>query len=213
VQFFLGLFPRFVCVKECVMKLSWFLFLSLLTRSVSLYAEDSPPPSPSADAASPSFLSESDANKSRALKGGKISPRQRAALAKDALGEVNQQEGQAFLAANQAKPGVFVLPSGVQYKILKKGSGKKPAPDSLVACRYQGTLIDGRSFDKSDAKKPAQLQVSGFLPGLKEAVLLMSAGSVWEVVIPPALAYGSLGNRGVGPNAVLLYHFELVAVP
>lgn len=153
-----------------------------------------------------------DANRERILKGGKISARQKTAMAKAQISVDNKQQGEVFLAENKTKQGVITLTSGVQYKILRAGSGKNPSESSVVACRFRGTLIDGATFDKSDVKKPVALNVSGFLPGLKEAVMLMSAGAKWQVVIPPQLAYGELGDRGVGPNAVLIYDMEIVSI-
>jgi FKBP-type peptidyl-prolyl cis-trans isomerase FklB len=148
----------------------------------------------------------------RALKGARISPREKAQLAKAEIADENIQEGANFLATNKAKKGVVVLPDGVQYKVLRAGKGKKPTDDNTVKCRYKGTLTNGTNIDKTDDKKPAALKVGGFLPGLKEAVKLMPSGSKWEIVIPPDLAYGAKGNRGVGPNAVLIYQFELVGI-
>lgn len=152
------------------------------------------------------------ANREHFLKGGKMSPREKAAVAKAEIAEANLQEGAAFRSAYSAKPGVMSLPSGVQYRILKTGSGIKPTEDSTVRCRYKGTLINGATIDKSDTKKPSTLRVSGFLEGLKQAVKLMPTGSKWEIVIPPQLAYGAFGNRGVGPNAVLIYEMEILGV-
>jgi FKBP-type peptidyl-prolyl cis-trans isomerase len=152
------------------------------------------------------------ANKEQFLKGGKMSPRERAAVAKAELADTNQQAGDSFLATNRAAPGVVSLPSGVQYRILRAGSGKKPTEESQVRCRYKGKLIDGSTIDKSDDKKPASMHVAGFLVGLKEAVKLMPTGSKWEIVIPPQLAYGAFGNRGVGPNAVLIYEMEILGI-
>jgi FKBP-type peptidyl-prolyl cis-trans isomerase FklB len=152
------------------------------------------------------------ANKAQLLKGGKMSPRQRSELVKADLVETNQQAGDTFLAKNKLRRGVVSLPSGVQYRILKAGSGKKPTEESSVRCRYQGTLTDGSSFDKAEDKKPVVMHVAGFLPGLKEAVKLMPVGSKWEVFIPPQLAYGSQGSHGVGPNAVLIYVIEIVGI-
>jgi FKBP-type peptidyl-prolyl cis-trans isomerase FklB len=152
------------------------------------------------------------ANREHFLKGGKMSPREKAAIAKAEIAEANLQEGAAFRSAYAAKPGVVALPSGVQYRILKAGSGSKPTEDSTVRCRYKGMLINGTTVDKSDAKKPSSLRVAGFLEGLKQAVKLMPTGSKWEIVIPPQLAYGAFGNRGVGPNAVLVYEMEILGV-
>jgi FKBP-type peptidyl-prolyl cis-trans isomerase len=157
-------------------------------------------------------LSQADANRERILKGGKMSARQRTAMAKAQTSDTNKQLGEVFLAQNKAKQGVTSLPSGVQYKILRAGSGKTPTENSMVACRYRGTLIDGATFDKSEAQKTVDLSVSGLMPGLKEAVKLMSVGAKWQIVIPPQLAYGELGDRGVGPNAVLIYDMEIAGI-
>jgi len=173
------------------------------------------PATPKADAATTAQPADADSNeaaKERALKGSKLSPREKAQVAKAATADANLQEGESFLAANKAKKGVVTLPSGLQYKVLRAGKGKKPTDDSVVRCRYKGTLIDGSSIDKTDDKKPSDLKVAGFLAGLKEAVKLMPSGSKWEIVIPPSLAYGTQGNRGVGPNAVLIYQMEIVGI-
>lgn len=154
-----------------------------------------------------------DADRERVLKGGKMSPKQKYELAKAALADSNGQAGNNFLVANKAKHGVVILPSGVQYRILQAGKGKKrPTEGSTISCRYQGRLVDGTVVEKSDAKKPEKLKVVGLLPGLQEAVKLMTAGSKWEIVIPPQLAYGAQGNRVVGPNAVLEYDMEIVSI-
>jgi FKBP-type peptidyl-prolyl cis-trans isomerase len=152
------------------------------------------------------------ANKEQFLKGGKMSPREKAAVARAEIGNANIQIGADFLASNKAKPGVVSLPSGVQYKVLRAGKGNKPTEESVVRCRYKGMLIDGTTIDKSDTKKLASLNVKGLLAGLKEAVKLMPTGSKWEIVIPPQLAYGAIGNRGVGPNAVLVYEMEILGI-
>ncbi|MGC2167447.1 MAG: FKBP-type peptidyl-prolyl cis-trans isomerase [Gallionella sp.] len=166
-------------------------------------------PSASAD------YSQEDANarnKEQLLKGGKMSLRQKAALAKGELAESNKQVGADFLATHKAKPGVVSLPSGVQYKILRSGKGTKPTENSVIRCRYKGKLIDGSTIDKSDEKKPSTIKVSGLLEGLKQAVILMPTGSKWEIVVPPELGYGAFGNRGVGPNAVLIYEMDIIGV-
>ncbi|MBI3902523.1 MAG: FKBP-type peptidyl-prolyl cis-trans isomerase [Nitrosomonadales bacterium] len=161
---------------------------------------------------SPNSLAEAnEANRKRVLKGGRLSPREKAAVSKAQVASANKPEGEAFLAANQAKKGVITLPSGVQYRVLRAGKGQSPTDKSQVMCRYTGMLIDGKTFDKTD-KKPTLLNVAGFVPGLKEAVKLMQPGAKWEIVIPPQLAFGSVGNRGVGPNAVLIYQMEILSV-
>ncbi|MFA6971921.1 MAG: FKBP-type peptidyl-prolyl cis-trans isomerase [Gallionella sp.] len=152
-----------------------------------------------------------DAGGAQIPKGGRMSLRQKVAVDKAALSKVNRQQGDDFLATNKARQNMVSLPSGVQYKILREGKGKNPTENSVLLCRYQGTLIDGTVFDESDAKQPVTLNVTGLLPGLKEAIKLMTTGSKWQIVVPPQLAYGDRGDRGVGPNAVLIYDMEILA--
>lgn len=156
--------------------------------------------------------SQAEANKERILRGGKMSSRQKREMFRASVSEGNKQQGEDFLAHNKEKPGVVSLPSGVQYKVLRAGKGKTPDDSSVVVCRYRGTLIDGTEFDQSETKRPVPLNVASFLPGLREAVKLMPVGSKWQVVIPPQLAYGEAGNRGVGSNAVLIYEMEIVGI-
>jgi FKBP-type peptidyl-prolyl cis-trans isomerase len=151
-------------------------------------------------------------SRAEALQSAKLSPRQRAEFEKAAQAEKNTQAGAGFLAANKSKPGVTSLPSGVQYKVLKAGGGKRPTESSTVLCRYKGALSDGTVFDKSDEKTPVKLKVAGLVPGLKEVVKLMPVGAQWEVTVPSALGYGARGKEGVGPNAVLSYVVELVDI-
>jgi FKBP-type peptidyl-prolyl cis-trans isomerase FklB len=144
--------------------------------------------------------------------GPNISLRQRVAVEKAALAEQNNQTSASYLATNRTRTGVTVLPSGLQYRVLKAGSGKRPAESSTVLCNYKGELADGSSIDRSEDGKPTSWRVAALLPGLKEAVMLMPIGSRWEIVIPPELAYGSSESRGVGANAVLVYEVELVGI-
>jgi len=135
--------------------------------------------------------------------------RQAAGLA----GEENRKAGEAFLAGNKAKDGVVTLPSGLQYKVLKAGDGRKPSDADMVECRYRGTLIDGTEFDRSDpAGQPATFKVAGVIPGWREALKLMPVGSKWQLFIPPQLAYGAIGSGPIGPNATLIFELELLAV-
>jgi len=157
----------------------------------------------------------SQANKDMLQRGGKISPRQQAELRKAEMAEqgaTQEKASLAFLAANKIKPGVTTLPSGVQFKVLKAGTGKRPTADDAVRCRYEGKLADGTRFDMVDEKAPTALKVAGMLPGLQEALTRMPAGSKWEVVVPPELGYGAKGFRNVGPNATLVYVIELVGI-
>lgn len=129
-------------------------------------------------------------------------------------GEKNKQEGEAFLAANKTKPGVVTLPSGLQYKVVKEGSGPKPAATDTVVCNYRGTLIDGTEFDSSYSRKqPATFPVSGVIKGWTEALQLMPVGSTWELYVPAALAYGPRGaGAQIGPNATLIFTVELLSI-
>lgn len=132
-----------------------------------------------------------------------------------AEGEANKKEGDAFLAANKTKEGVVVLPSGLQYKILKEGSGPKPAATDSVVCNYKGTLINGTEFDSSYKRgEPATFPVTGVIKGWTEALQLMPVGSKWQLFIPPDLAYGARGTPGgpIGPNATLTFEVELISI-
>ena len=131
--------------------------------------------------------------------------------------EENKKRGEAFLAENKKKEGVVTLPSGLQYKILKKGSGKKPSEADTVECHYRGALIIGTELDSSDAGKPATFKVTGVIPGWREALQLMPVGSKWQLFIPPHLAYGEKGDGGkiktmIGPNQTLIFEVELISV-
>ena len=129
-------------------------------------------------------------------------------------GETNKKEGEAFLAANKAKEGVVTLPSGLQYKILKEGTGPKPTATDTVACNYRGTLIDGREFDSS-AKHggAATFPVNGVIKGWTEALQLMPVGSKWQLFVPADLAYGQRGaGPDIGPDATLIFEVELLSI-
>lgn len=131
-----------------------------------------------------------------------------------AVGEKNKKEGEAFLAANKKKEGVKTLPSGLQYKIIKEGTGKTPKTTDKVTCHYQGTLIDGTEFDSSYKRgEPATFPVNGVIPGWTEALQLMKTGSKWQLFIPSKLAYGERGaGPNIGPNAVLIFTIELQSI-
>ena len=135
------------------------------------------------------------------------------ALAKT-RGEKNKKEGEAFLAANQKKEGVKTLPSGLQYKVIKPGSGNSPKVTDEVTAHYRGTLIDGTEFDSSYRRgKPETLPVSGVIPGWTEALQLMQVGAKWELYIPSNLAYGERGaGQNIAPNAVLIFEIELISI-
>lgn len=125
----------------------------------------------------------------------------------------NLTEGIAFLEVNKAKEGVQVLPSGLQYKVIKEGTGKIPTVDDKVKTHYRGTLINGTEFDSSYKRnKPAEFPVKGVIKGWTEALLLMKQGSKWELYIPPNLAYGEQGRPGIPPNSTLIFEIELLEV-
>jgi FKBP-type peptidyl-prolyl cis-trans isomerase FklB len=131
-----------------------------------------------------------------------------------AEGAANKKQGEDFLAANKSKEGVTTLPSGLQYKILKEGTGPKPAASDTVECNYRGTLIDGKEFDSS-AKHggPASFPVSGVIKGWTEALQLMPVGSKWQLFIPADLAYGDRGaGADIGPDSTLIFDVELVSI-
>jgi FKBP-type peptidyl-prolyl cis-trans isomerase FklB len=126
----------------------------------------------------------------------------------------NKQEGEAFLSENKKKEGVKTLPSGLEYKVIKEGTGKKPQLTDTVIVNYRGTLIDGTEFDSSYRRgQPATLQVNGVIPGWTEALQLMKEGDKWQLYVPSNLAYGERGAGGViGPNAALVFEVELLSV-
>ena len=126
----------------------------------------------------------------------------------------NKAEGDAFLAANAAKPGVTTLPSGLQYEVITAGTGQKPTLRSSVTTHYHGTLPNGTVFDSSYQRgQPATFPVNGVIAGWTEALQLMPEGSKWRLYIPSDLAYGKRGaGRDIGPDAALVFDVELLKV-
>lgn len=131
-----------------------------------------------------------------------------------AMGAAMKKEGEEFLAANAGKEGVRVLPSGLQYKVITEGSGKKPGPKDQVKCHYCGTFPDGTKFDSSyDSGEPAVFGVNQVIAGWTEALQLMSEGSKWELYIPYNLGYGEHGAPGaIPPYSALVFTVELISV-
>jgi len=129
-------------------------------------------------------------------------------------GEVNKKEGDAFLAGNKGKDGVVTLPSGLQYKILKAGTGAKPVASDSVVCNYRGTLINGTEFDSSYKRgQPATFPVGGVIKGWTEALQLMPVGSKWQLFVPSDLAYGERGpSPEIGPDSTLIFEVELLSI-
>ncbi|TMD18605.1 MAG: FKBP-type peptidyl-prolyl cis-trans isomerase, partial [Chloroflexi bacterium] len=121
--------------------------------------------------------------------------------------------GGAFLAENVKKEGVVTLASGLQYKILKQGDGRKPTVDDVVVCNYRGTLLDGTEFDSTYKRnKPATVPIRGLIKGWFEALQLMPVGSRWQLFISPQLAYGERVVNGIAPNATLVFEVELISI-
>ncbi len=124
------------------------------------------------------------------------------------------QEGEAFLAANAKKEGVVVLPSGLQYKVLKQGTGASPTTTDVVRTHYHGTFINGKVFDSSvERGEPAEFPVNGVIPGWTEALQLMKVGDKWQLFIPAKLAYGKRGSPGgIAPDTTLVFEVELLDI-
>jgi FKBP-type peptidyl-prolyl cis-trans isomerase FklB len=133
---------------------------------------------------------------------------QRALPAK--LAAENKAKGEAFLAKNGKVPGVTTLPNGIQYKVLKEGSGAMPKTNDSVIVSYKGSLIDGTVFDQNEH---FTTPVTGrTIKGWSEILPLMKTGAKWEVTIPSDLAYGMRAPPKIGPNAVLVFDMELLSI-
>ena len=126
----------------------------------------------------------------------------------------NQKDGERFLSENKTKPGVKTTASGLQYKVLKSGSGKTPKPTDTVKVHYHGTLIDGSVFDSSvERGDPAMFGVTQVIPGWTEVLQLMKEGDKWQVYIPSQLAYGPRSpSPKIGPNSTLIFDVELLSI-
>jgi len=128
--------------------------------------------------------------------------------------EKAKKDGAAFMEKNKTEAGMVTLPSGLQYKIVEAGSGKKPAKNDTVTVDYEGTLLNGTVFDSSYKRgQPASFPVSGVIAGWQEALQLMPTGSTWMLYIPPQLAYGQAGAGGmIGPNETLVFKVHLISI-
>ncbi|MCH9022540.1 MAG: FKBP-type peptidyl-prolyl cis-trans isomerase [Planctomycetes bacterium] len=125
----------------------------------------------------------------------------------------NLQDGKAFLEQNAKKPGITTRPSGLQYRIIKEGTGKIPTANNSVKTHYRGTLINGTEFDSSYKRnQPATFGVLGVIKGWTEALQLMKVGAKWELFIPAELAYGSRGRPSIPPNSALIFEIELLEI-
>lgn len=128
--------------------------------------------------------------------------------------EKNKKEGEAFLANNAKQTGVVVLPSGLQYKVIKSGNGPSPKETDKVKAHYRGTLINGTEFDNSYKRgEPVEFEVKGVIPGWTEALQKMKVGDKWMLYIPTQLAYGEQGGgQVIPPGAALVFEVELLSI-
>lgn len=127
--------------------------------------------------------------------------------------EKNQKVGDEWLAKNKEKAGVKTTESGLQYEVVKEGSGASPKDADTVRVHYTGTLTDGKKFDSSrDRNEPAEFPVNGVIPGWTEALKMMKPGAQYKLAIPAKLAYGPQGRPGIPANSVLLFDVELMEV-
>ena len=135
------------------------------------------------------------------------------AAAQEKLGADNLAAGSAYLAKNAKEDGVITTDSGLQYKVVTKGKGKKPAASDTVSVHYEGRLINGTVFDSSYQRgEPISFPVGGVIQGWQEALQLMPVGSKWQLVIPANLAYGPNGPGAIGPNSTLIFDVELLSI-
>jgi FKBP-type peptidyl-prolyl cis-trans isomerase FklB len=136
------------------------------------------------------------------------------AEAKKAAAAKNSAEAMKFLAENKTKEGVKTTASGLQYKVLKEGSGPTPKPTDTVKVNYRGTVLDGTEFDSSYKRgEPASFPVNRVIKGWTEALQLMKVGSKYQLFIPADLAYGGRGaGSDIGPNAMLIFDVELLGI-
>lgn len=128
-------------------------------------------------------------------------------------GEKNKKEGEAFLEKNKTAEGVKATASGLQYIVLKEGTGKAPTANDVVKAHYKGTLISGEQFDSSyDRGQPAEFPLNGVIKGWTEALQLMKVGGKMKLFIPPDLGYGPSARPGIPANSVLIFEVELLDV-
>ncbi|EKY03617.1 putative peptidyl-prolyl cis-trans isomerase, FKBP-type [Hoylesella saccharolytica F0055] len=138
--------------------------------------------------------------------------KQRAAAAEK--GKTAKVDGEKYLAENAQKEGVVTLPSGLQYKVLREGNGKKPKATDQVKCHYEGMLVDGTMFDSSVQRgEPATFPLNGVIAGWTEGLQLMQEGAKYRFFIPYQLGYGERGaGSSIPPFATLVFDVELIEV-
>ncbi|MEI9920835.1 MAG: FKBP-type peptidyl-prolyl cis-trans isomerase [Bacteroidota bacterium] len=126
----------------------------------------------------------------------------------------NEQEGAKFMEENKSKPGVITTPSGLQYQVIKMGTGPKPMPTDQVQVHYHGTLLNGTVVDSSvDRNQPIVHPANGFIPGWNEAISMMPTGSKWKLWVPAKIGYGDQGaGQSIPPGATLVFEVELLKI-
>jgi FKBP-type peptidyl-prolyl cis-trans isomerase FklB len=129
------------------------------------------------------------------------------------IGKKNKEYGEAFLAENKKREGVQTLPSGLQYKVIRHGTGGKPKLTDTVTVHYRAVWVNSTEFDSSyERGVPVSVQVNGVIPGWTEALQLMEVGAKWQLFVPSNLAYGEQGkNALIGPNMTLIVEVELLS--
>jgi len=146
-----------------------------------------------------------------------ITEQEAAMVIVSAIAEKNRAEGEAFLAANAKRPGVNVTKTGLQYTVVRTGTGPVPKPNDTVLVHYRGMFVDGTEFESSyQGGQPARFALSGpnaVIDGCAEALQLMPTGSLYRIVVPSHLGFGEKGaTRTIGPNATLIYDIDLLEI-
>jgi FKBP-type peptidyl-prolyl cis-trans isomerase FklB len=156
----------------------------------------------------------SEADLQKTMLALRVELRQKQAQVMKTAADSGRKEADTFFAENAKREGVVTLPSGLQYKILRAGTGKTPTDADSVDCQYRGTRLDGAEFDSSYARgQPATFRVAGVIRGWQQALKLMPTGSKWQLFVPPELAYGERGSGAkIPPNAALVFEVELLAI-
>ena len=148
--------------------------------------------------------------------GGATAGAGRASAADTATADKNKRDGEAFLAANRTKVGVQTTASGLEYKVLRDGTGPMPKASDSVVVKYRGMLINGNEFDNSEKHGDGTLKVDvtgGVITGWTEALKMMRVGAKWELYIPSSLAYGDTAvGADIGPGSTLIFDVELLSI-
>jgi len=141
--------------------------------------------------------------------------KQKGAKLAELVSKQNIKEAKLYFSTNKTLKGIVTLPSGLQYKIIKKGTGKRsPSLNDIVVTNYSGKTLDGKVFDSSYVRgKPVTFPVNGVIKGWTEALQLMKVGDVWQIYVPSKLAYGKRGaGPQIGPDAALIFDIELLDI-